>query len=68
MKMLLFFTLCSLLLTILIYSWLYKALSGSAFIHSDMWASITVPLYVIGWTSVREKSFPHTISPSSLQP
>jgi hypothetical protein len=58
LKMPLLYNICSLVLTIPIYSCLlYKAFSGSAFTHSDMWATIIVPLYVIGWTSVREKKF-----------
>ncbi|MFJ6413524.1 hypothetical protein [Terribacillus sp. AE2B 122] len=58
MKKHLLFTICSFILTIPIYSWLlYKATSESAFTQSDMWTSIIVPLYVIGWTSSREKGF-----------
>ncbi|MFP7477097.1 hypothetical protein [Terribacillus saccharophilus] len=58
MKMPLFFTVCSFVVTLPIYSWLlYKAISGTVFTHSDMWVSIIVPLYVIGWTSIREQKF-----------
>jgi len=58
LKKQLLFTLGSLALATPIYSWLlYKAMYGFEFTHSDMWASLIVPLYVIGWTSSESQGF-----------
>lgn len=58
MKKHLLFTIGSLVLALPIYSWLlYKAMQGLEFTQSDMWTSLIVPLYVIGWTSSKEQGF-----------
>jgi hypothetical protein len=56
MKTQVFHIVCSFILTIPIFSWiLYKAISGFTITESDMWTVMIVPLYVMSWTSSKEK-------------
>ncbi len=58
MKKHLLFTIGSVVLTIPIYSWLlYKANSGLELTQSDVWTSLLVPLFVMGWMSSKKKGY-----------
>ncbi|MEC0301733.1 hypothetical protein [Terribacillus saccharophilus] len=58
MKKYLLFPIGSVVLTIPIYSrLLYKANSGLELSQSDVWTSLLVPLFVIGWMNSKKKGY-----------